>query len=136
MSPSQGSQGRFTAAAFAFSVFLGAFLVFQIQPLTGKWILPWFGGAPAVWITCVLFFQVMLFVGYLYAHLAVRRLSPRRQGFAYGLLLVAALCLMPVLPAETWRPQAEVNATLHILIMLSATLGLPYLAVAAASPLL
>ena len=61
---------------YAFTIFLGAFLLFQIQPLIAKYILPWFGGGPAVWTTAMLFFQVFLLGGYAYAHLSVRWLSP------------------------------------------------------------
>src|SRR5512132_1095365 len=64
--------------AYALTVFLGAFLLFQIQPLMGKSILPWFGGAPAVWSTCLVFFQLVLLAGYLYAHGLARRAAGTR----------------------------------------------------------
>ena len=65
---------------YAASIFLGAFLLFQVQPLLGRFILPWFGGTPAVWMTCMLFFQSMLLAGYLYAHLITSRLCVRAAG--------------------------------------------------------
>ena len=65
-------------AAYALTVFLSSFLLFQVQPIIGKYILPWFGGSPAVWTTCMLFFQVALLAGYGYAHLA-SRMEGRRQ---------------------------------------------------------
>ena len=64
---------------FAATIFCSAFLLFQVQPLISRFILPWFGGSPAVWSTCMLFFQVVLFAGYLYAHLTSTKLSPRWQ---------------------------------------------------------
>ena len=66
--------------SFAVTIATGAFLVFQVQPIVSKRILPWFGGSPAVWTTCMLFFQVVLFGGYLYAHALTKLLTPRRQG--------------------------------------------------------
>src|SRR5881227_3648090 len=64
---------------FALTIFIGAFLLFQVQPLIGKYILPWFGGGPGVWTTCMLFFQMLLLVGYAYAHFSSRWLRPRAQ---------------------------------------------------------
>src|SRR5882757_2219252 len=66
---------------------LSAFLLFQVQPVISKFILPWFGGGPGVWTTCMLFFQVVLFAGYGYAHLIHRWLTPRSQGLCHALLL-------------------------------------------------
>ena len=90
--------------AFAAATLVGAFLLFQVQPLIGKFILPWFGGAPAVWTTCMLFFQIALFGGYAYSHLLVSRLAPRRQAILHGFLLLAALIVLPIVPAESWKP--------------------------------
>ena len=64
---------------YSLAIFLSAFLLFQVQPLIGKFVLPWFGGTPSVWTTCMLFFQLLLFVGYAYAHLTTRWLAPRSQ---------------------------------------------------------
>ena len=75
---------------FCATVFLSAFLLFQIQPLIGKYILPWYGGTPAVWTVCMLFFQVLLFFGYAYAHAIVRLLSRKRQVLLHTILLAAA----------------------------------------------
>jgi len=74
--------------AYALTIFLGAFLLFQIQPLIGKYILPWFGGAPAVWTTCMLFFQLLLLAGYLYAHSVVSGQVPRRERAVHVSLVV------------------------------------------------
>src|SRR5580693_2959243 len=77
--------------AFWVTIFLSAFLLFQVQPLIGKYVLPWFGGSPAVWTTCMLFFQIVLLAGYAYAHLLVTKLKPRTQMIVHLCLLVAAI---------------------------------------------
>ena len=81
----------------ALTVFLSAFLLFQVQPLIGKYILPWFGGAPGVWTACLVFFQVMLLAGYAYSHLVVSRLSPKVQAIMHVILLVAVLATLPII---------------------------------------
>ena len=78
-------------AAYALTILTGAFLLFQVQPLIGKYILPWFGGGPGVWTTCMLFFQVLLVGGYAYAHCTSRWLKPRAQAIVHLVLLAAAL---------------------------------------------
>lgn len=122
--------------AFALTIFVGAFLLFQVQPLIGKYILPWFGGSPGVWTTCMLFFQVLLLGGYGYAHALSRRLSPRRQAIVHGVLLVAALATLPIIPGDGWKPHANGDPTWHILALLTVSLGLPYLVLSATGPLL
>src|SRR6516165_5045744 len=92
---------RCSTFAFAAVTLLGAFLLFQVQPLIGKFILPWFGGAPAVWTTCMLFFQLALFGGYVYSHLIVVRLSTRTQAVTQCVLLLAALLMLPIIPADS-----------------------------------
>ena len=80
-------------AAFALTIFTGAFLLFQVQPLIGKYILPWFGGGPGVWTTCMLFFQLLLLGGYAYAHFTSRWLKPRAQAVVHLILLAASIGL-------------------------------------------
>lgn len=122
---------------FALAVFLGAFLIFQVQPLMGKYILPWFGGAPAVWTTCMLFFQAMLFAGYCYAHFSVSRLTRSQQGLLHGGLLLATLVLLPIIPSSDWKlVDAEQTPTLRILLLLLTAVGGPYLILSATAPLL
>ncbi len=123
------------AWAFAATTLLGAFLLFQVQPMIAKFILPWFGGAPAVWTTCMLFFQVLLFGGYAYSHLLVIRLSLRGQAIAQAALLLAALTALPIAPADSWKPSENASPTLRILLLLTATVGLPYFMLATTSPL-
>jgi hypothetical protein len=120
---------------FAPAVFLGAFLVFQVQPIVGKHILPWYGGSPAVWVTCLLVFQTLLLAGYAYAHASITWLSARRQAWLHiGLLLIAAM--VSILPDASWKPAAGQNPQMRIVRMLLATVGLPYFALAATGPLL
>lgn len=121
---------------FALTIFLGAFLLFQVQPLIGKFILPWFGGGPGVWTACLLFFQVFLLGGYAYAHGLARALKPRHQAVVHLTLLAIALVLLPITPGESWKPHGEGNPTVQILCLLVASLGLPYLVLAATGPLL
>src|SRR5438876_7240684 len=122
--------------AYALTIFTGAFLLFQIQPLIGKYILPWFGGGPGVWTTCMLFFQVALLAGYAYAHVTTRWLKPRGQILLHLLLLVAALALLPIIPADAWKPRGGGNPTLQILALLAATIGLPYFVLSSTGPLM
>src|SRR4051812_42634591 len=121
---------------FALTTFLSALLLFLVQPLIGKYVLPWFGGSPAVWTTCMLFFQVALLAGYAYAHGVVTRWGPRGQAAVHLLLLAAAVAVLPVTPGERWRPPGPDWPTARLLALLAATIGLPFFALAATSPLL
>ncbi len=121
---------------YALTIFTGAFLLFQVQPLIGKYILPWFGGAPGVWTTCLLFFQMLLLGGYAYAHFTSRWLKPRRQVILHLALLAAALALLPITPADSWKPGGGGNPTLQILGLLLVCLGLPYFVLSATGPLM
>ncbi len=125
-----------SVALFAATIFASAFLIFFVQPMVGKHILPWFGGAPAVWLVCVAFYQVTLFFGYGYAHLLSQRLPSSRQVVTHAILFAAALLVLPVLPAESWKPQGGAPPSLHILSMLASNVGLPFLLLAATGPLL
>ncbi|MFB3826818.1 MAG: spermidine synthase [Bryobacteraceae bacterium] len=116
-------------------MFLGAFLLFQVQPVAAKAILPWFGGASSVWNTCMLFFQAALVAGYGYAHL-VSRLEGRRQAIVHGALLAASLLVLPPLPGAWWKSAAVEHPSARILLLLAATVGLPYFLLSSTSPLL
>ena len=98
------NDGRGLAATYAATIFLSAFLLFQVQPLIGKFILPWFGGSPAVWTTCMLVFQLLLFGGYAYAHVTTRFLKPRHQAYLHVVLLAFAILTLPVIPDPSWKP--------------------------------
>src|SRR5512136_2387466 len=104
---------------YILTIFLGAFLLFQIQPVIAKAILPWFGGAASVWSACMLFFQVVLLAGYLYAHFVVRCLRARAQAILHVSLLGASLLLLHVLPSPAWKPVGSENPELRILGLLS-----------------
>ena len=123
-------------ALFALTIFISAFLLFQVQPLIAKLILPWFGGSAAVWTTCMLFFQIALLLGYLYAHVVTGKLSPPRQTALHmGLLALSLLCL-PILPNAWWKPAGSDDPLWRILGLLAATIGLPYFLLSSTSPLL
>lgn len=114
---------------------LGAFLLFQVQPVISKFILPWFGGSPGVWTTCMLFFQVVLFAGYGYAHFLAKR-KPRKQALIHAVaLIVAAICL-PIVPNAALKPVGSIEPVGRILWLLLVTVGLPYLVLSATSPLI
>ena len=118
------------------TIFLGAFLLFEVQPLIGKYILPWFGGTPAVWTTCMLLFQILLLAGYAYAHLLCSRLAVRRQGVVHLVLLAVSLVSLPIIPSIDWQPSDGADPSWRILGLLTATIGLPYFVLASTSPLL
>ena len=129
-SPSRAVPGLILAALSL----LSAFLLFQVQPIISKFILPWFGGSPGVWTTCMLFFQVVLFAGYAYAHTLT--LLPRRwQGILHGMLLGAAIALLPIAPSEVWKPTGAEDPALRILLLLLVSVGLPYFVLSSTSPL-
>src|SRR5512145_1916824 len=110
-------------APHAAAIFLSALLLFQIQPLAGKQLLPWFGGSAAVWSTCLLFFQTVLFLGYLYAHLLGTRVAPRRQGLIHLGLLALSLLFLPIAAGAGWKPTDQSLPAARILLVLTATLG-------------
>ena len=117
---------------YAATIFLSSFLLFLVQPLIARLILPWFGGSAAVWTTCMLFFQVLLLAGYAYAHGVARR---RYEPLIHTLLLAAALATLPIMPAESWKPGGADEPITRILLLLGATVGLPYFLLASTSPL-
>jgi SAM-dependent methyltransferase len=118
------------------AIFSSAFLLFEIEPIIAKIILPWFGGVAAVWAVCLLFFQAALLLGYLYAHLLTRRLAPWAQARTHAILLLASLLVLRIVPRETWKPAGPDHPALRILFLLSATVGLPFFLLSTTSPLL
>ena len=121
---------------YAATIFLSSFLLFLVQPLVARLILPWFGGTAAVWTTCMLFFQSLLLAGYAYAHATNARLSPRAQAGLHTLLLGAGLLLLPIAPGEGWKPRGDEEPVSHILLLLAVAVGLPYFLLSSTSPLL
>jgi hypothetical protein len=121
---------------FAFTVFLSAFLLFQVQPLIAREILPWFGGASSVWTSCMAFFQIALLAGYTYAHFVARRLSWKTQGYLHTGLLALSLLSLPIIPSAAWKPAGEGMPLWSLLGSLLSTVGLPYFLLSATNPLL
>ncbi len=135
---SGGRRGGSAPAAFTIfipTIFLSAFLIFQVQPMVSKHILPWFGGSPAVWTTCLVFFQALLFAGYAYAHLSASRVPPRWQAPLHVVLLIAAV-FVSVLPANAWKPLGDEYPIARIVQMLFVSVGLPFFVLCASGPLL
>ncbi|HLX46360.1 MAG TPA: fused MFS/spermidine synthase [Bryobacteraceae bacterium] len=126
----------FVAILYGSTIFLSSFLLFLIQPIFAKLILPWFGGSAAVWTTCLVFYQVALLAGYAYAFIVVRRLSPRWQAVLHMVLLAAALAMLPVIPGAGWKPVGSSDPTWRILALLAVVLGLPYFLLSTTGPLL
>src|SRR5437016_678615 len=120
---------------YACTIFLSAFLLFQVQPLIAKMILPWFGGSAAVWTACVLFFQLLLLLGYLYAHWTIRYLRPKIQPILHGALLAVSMLMLPAIPNPAWKPTGGEDPTLRIFGLLAATIGLPYFLLSTTGPL-
>ena len=121
---------------FAATIFSSAFLLFLVQPIVAKQILPWFGGAAGVWAVCMVFFQLLLLAGYAYADALVRRVGARTQAAVHAALLVASLATLPIVASERWKPVEASEPTLAILGLLAATIGLPYFLLSTTGPLL
>lgn len=117
-------------ALLAAGVFFSAFLLFQVQPLAAKVILPWFGGTAGVWAVSLLFFQSVLWLGYLYAHVLVTNFSPARQAAIHSLVVAASLLTLPI----AFRP-VEAQAAVGVLAVLAAAIGAPYFVLSATGPI-
>src|SRR5437667_3431485 len=109
------------------TIFLGAFLLFSVQLVTGKYFLPWFGGTPAMWTTCMFFFQVLLLAGYGYAHGMASRVGARSQARLHAFLLLGSLLVFaglatawksPLLPSVSWRPLDSEHPVWHVILLL------------------
>jgi hypothetical protein len=121
-------------APYAATIFLSAFLLFLVQPIIARQILPWFGGASSVWTTCLVFFQSALLAGYAYAD-ATMRLGSRRQTMLHMALLAISLATLPILAADSWKPQGDEEPVARILLLLAVTIGLPYFLLSTTTPL-
>jgi SAM-dependent methyltransferase len=126
---------RSGAVTYAGTIFLSAFLLFEVQPLIAKMILPWFGGSASVWTVCLLFFQVTLLAGYTYAHL-LTRLQSRTQAAIHVALVAVSLAALPMIPNSAWKPTGAGDPAGRILLLLALTVGLPYFVLSSTSPLL
>src|SRR5262245_15665351 len=139
------NQPRSNALAWwsAATIFVSAFLLFQVQPVITKKILPWFGGSPAVWTTCVLFFQLVLLAGYAYAHWLIKYVPPKRQGIVHCTVLLLALLTFPITasgiwnitPSEFWKPGDGSYPAGRILLLLAAKVAAPFFVASTTGPL-
>jgi hypothetical protein len=120
----------------ALTILLSSFLLFLVQPILAKQILPWFGGSAGVWTICLMFFQIALLLGYGYAHWLTSRLLRSRQISLHILLLFVSCLTLPIIPATFWQPSQGTEPALRILGLLVATVGLPYFLLASTAPLL
>ena len=121
---------------FTVTLFVSSALLFAVQPMFAKMVLPRLGGTPATWITCLLFFQSALLAGYAYAHWSTSWLGPRRQPFVHGVLLLAALAVLPVAVPSGWTPGTAGAPVGWLLALLVVSVGLPFFVVASTAPLL
>src|SRR5262249_7008537 len=121
---------------YALTILVSAFLLFQVQPVIAKIILPWFGGSAAVWTTCLLFFQLVLLLGYLYAHAVIRYLKPRMQMMVHAALLLGSAVVLPIYPSLAWKPTGNEQPTFAIVKVLGISVGLPYFLLSTTGPLL
>ena len=130
---------------FALSIFLSAFLLFQVQPMIGRFILSWFGGTPAVWSTVMLFFQVLLTGGYAYAYWLIARVGQKKQSIIHISLISFAILILvflsfnwtsPITPDSSWKPDAVSAPVLSIFKLLLISVGLPYFILASNGPLM
>lgn len=121
---------------YASTLFFSAALLFSVQPMIGKLLLPLLGGAPAVWNTCMVFFQAALLAGYTYAHASTRWLGPRRQAILHAALLLTPLFVLPIGIASDAAPPVETNPIPWLLGRLAAVAGVPFVLVATSAPLL
>ncbi len=130
---------------FVLSIFVSAFLLFQIQPMISRYILPFFGGTPAVWSTVQLFFQIFLTGGYAYAFWLIRRIPPKKQAWLHGSILLLSLALLvtlgilwpsPITPGAAWKPVSVDTPILDIFKLLLVAVGLPYFLLSTNSPLM
>ncbi len=127
---------RASAGLFGLTILFSACLLFLVQPLASKMILPVFGGSSSIWITCLLFFQSVLLLGYLYAHALTSRLTVMWQARLHIFALLVSLAALPILPDPRWHPQTGQDPVLGIFGLLATTIGLPYLMLSTTSPLL
>jgi len=121
---------------FTVSMFVSPALLFLLQPMFGKMILPVFGGAPAVWITSLVFFQLMLLAGYVYVHASVAWLGPKKQATRHAVLLLIPLVILPIRVFSGWGRTSPLHPVSSVSLVLLASVGLPFFVVSTTAPLL
>lgn len=134
--PTATTPGLAVRLLFAACIFSSAFLLFLVQPIIAKQVMPWFGGTSGVWTTCLMFFQLVLLAGYAYSDLATRRLKPAQHAALHVTLLVLAVATLPITPGEGLKPDPEAPPIRDLLLLLASTVGLPYFCLATTGPLL
>ena len=139
------AESRVWRPIYYLTTFLGAFLLFQVEPMLVKYLLPWFGGSSAVWTTSLLFFQLVLLGGYTYSHFLGTRLRLRNQARSHVVLILISLLLLasmasvwrsPITPGPGWKPLDSASPVLHLLALLAVSIGLPYFVLATTAPLI
>jgi hypothetical protein len=120
---------------FACTIFISAFLLFLVQPIIAKQILPWFGGSAAVWTTCMVFFQMVLLAGYGYADWLIHKVAKHRQMMVHGALVLVSLVFLPITPSLALKPADADNPMGRILLLLLLTIGAPYFILSTTGPL-
>lgn len=128
--------GSMSRVLFAGTIFSSAFLLFLVQPIISKNILPWFGGSAGVWAVCMVFFQLVLLFGYSYSDWTTKNLKPRAQVVLHTTLLIASLLTLPVVANASWKPKGDEDPTFWILLLLVSTIGLPYFLLSTTGPLI
>src|SRR5512144_3088075 len=121
---------------YGLTIFVGAALLFVVQPMVGRMVLPLLGGSPAVWNTTMVFYQAVLLAGYAYAHFATRWLGVRRQAILHAVVVLSPLLVLPISVPHGWAPPTTQNPVPWLLLLLTVTVGLPFFVVSATSPLL
>src|ERR671933_1672741 len=135
--PSSFSGAIMMIALFSLTIFLSAAPLFMIEPMFAKFVLPSFGGTPAVWTGSMMFFQAALLSSYLYVHATAAKLGARKQAVVHLVVMLLPLLVLPVaVPAQEWAPPAQSNPILWLLGLLLVSVGLPFFAVAATNPLI
>ncbi|MDD2660569.1 MAG: spermidine synthase, partial [Methylococcales bacterium] len=136
--PSEAKTDRslFLIVLFAGTLFISASLMFILQPLFGKLLLPLLGGSPAVWNTCMVFYQSILFLGYLYAHAISTRFNQHSQIRIHAAVILISFLALPVALPENTVPPTESNPTFWLLWTLFLAIGLPYFVVSTTAPLI
>lgn len=134
--PRSGSRDASILLCFAATLFVSATMLFLVQPMVGKMILPLLGGTPAVWNTCMVFFQAVLLAGYAYAHVTTRWLGLKRQALLHAVLLLTMLMVLPIAVGRATRPPTNDQPVFWLLWQLLLCVGLPFFVVSTTSPLL
>ena len=123
-------------ALFVACIFASAFLLFLVQPIIAKQVMPWFGGTSSVWTTCLMFFQLVLLAGYAYSDAATRKLAPAHHARLHVALLLLAVLSLPIVAGEGLKPDPRHPPIVDLLVLLAATVGLPYFCLSTTGPLL